>query len=73
MMKKSTNGSARPSLSPDSRLSAWRTDAGTRCEVTTAEVTTGSVAERTAPSRKASAQLELREEQLRGERQQRRA
>ena len=56
-MKKSTNGSASPSLSPDSRFSAWRTEAGTRCEVTTAEVTTGSVAERTAPSRKASAQL----------------
>ena len=57
MMKKRTNGRARPSLSPDSRLSAWRTDAGTRCEVTTAEVTTGSVAERTEPSRNASAQL----------------
>ena len=57
MMKKRTKGRARPSFRPDSRLSAWRTVAGTRCEVTTAEVTTGSVAESTAPSRKASAQL----------------
>ena len=56
--KKSTKGSARPSLSPDSRLSVWRTIAGTRWEVTTAEVTTGSVGESTAASRNASAQRE---------------
>jgi hypothetical protein len=35
----------------------WRTDGGTRREVTTEEVTTGSVGARIAPSRKASAQL----------------
>ena len=69
--KKRTKGSARPSLSPDSRLSVWRTDAGTRREVTTAEVTTGSVGERTAPSRKASAQLRSGKSALAGERQQR--
>ena len=54
--KKSTKGSARPSLSPDSRLSVWRSSSGTRWAVTTAEVTTGSVGVSTAPSRKASAQ-----------------
>ena len=56
-MKKRTNGRASPSLSPDSRLSACLTDAGTRCEVTTADVSTGSVADRIAPRRNASAQL----------------
>ncbi len=55
--KKRTNGSASPSLRPDSRLSVWRTSAGTSLEVTTDEVTTGSVAVSTAPSRNASAQV----------------
>src|SRR5215218_7781344 len=55
--KKRTKGSARPSLSPDSRFSVWRIAAGTRCAVTTVEVTTGSVGESTAPSRNASAQV----------------
>ena len=55
--KKRTKGSARPSLSPDSRLSVWRTAEGTSREATTAEVTTGSVGASTAPSRKASGQL----------------
>src|SRR3954447_4048862 len=57
MKKKSTNGSASPSLRPDSRFRACRTEAGTRCDVTTDEVTTGSVAANTEPSRKASGQL----------------
>ena len=55
--KKSTNGSASPSLRPDSRLSVWRTISGTRFELTTAEVTTGSVGARTAARRNASGQV----------------
>ena len=55
--KKSTNGSASPSLRPDSRFSVWRTIAGTRWAVTTVEVTTGSVGVSTAASRNASAQV----------------
>ena len=68
--KKSTNGSASPSLSPDSRLSVWRICAGTRCAVTTVEVTTGSVGESTAPSRNASAQLRSGNSSFAAERQQ---
>src|SRR4051794_29160030 len=46
----STAGSASPSLSPDSRLSEWRTIRGTRGLVTTEEESTGSVGESSAPS-----------------------
>src|SRR5919199_5947396 len=50
----STGGSARPSLSPDSRLSEWRIRRGTRGLVTTLEDSTGSVGDSSAPSRNAS-------------------
>ena len=52
----STAGSASPSLSPDSRLSEWRTSRGTRGLVTTEEESTGSVGESSAPSRHDSSQ-----------------
>ena len=52
----STAGSARPSLSPDSRFSEWRTMRGTRGFVTMLEVSTGSVGESRAPIRKDSVQ-----------------
>ena len=55
-MKASTGGSARPSLSPDSRFSEWRTNRGTRGFVTTLEESTGSVGDSSAPSRNASVQ-----------------
>ena len=50
----STAGSARPSLSPDSRFSEPRTIAGTRGLVTTFEDRTGSVGDSSAPTRNAS-------------------
>ena len=55
-MKASTAGSARPSLSPDSRLSEWRTSRGTRGFVTTEEESAGSVGESSAPRRQDSSQ-----------------
>src|SRR5215210_6003583 len=51
-----TAGSARPSLSPDSRLSECRTRRGTRGFVTTAELSTGSVGDSRAPTRNYSFQ-----------------
>ena len=60
-MKNSTNGSASPSLSPDSRLRVWRMRLGTSRDVTTDDVTTGSVGISTAASRKASAQPSAKE------------
>ena len=53
----STGGSARPSLSPDSRLSEWRMMRGTRGLVTTLEESTGSVGDSSAPTRNASVQV----------------
>ena len=44
-----TNGSARPSLTPDSTLSRCRSRAGTLSLPTSAEANTGSVGARTAP------------------------
>ena len=55
-VKASTAGSASPSLSPDSRLSEWRTSRGTRGLVTTEEESTGSVGDSSAPSRNDSSQ-----------------
>src|SRR4051812_49067683 len=52
----STAGSARPSFSPDSRFSEWRTMRGTRGLVTTLEDSTGSVGASNAPTRNASVQ-----------------
>src|SRR5579872_5868946 len=46
-----TAGRARPSFSPDSRFSEWRTSRGTRGLVTTLEDRTGSVGDSSAPSR----------------------
>ena len=53
-VKARTAGSARPSLSPDSRLSEWRMSRGTRGLLTTLEDSTGSVGDSSAPSRNAS-------------------
>src|SRR3954454_24223544 len=55
-VKARTAGSARPSLSPDSRLSEWRTILGTRGFVTTEEESTGSVGDSSAPSSADSSQ-----------------
>ena len=55
-MNASTAGSARPSFSPDSRLSEWRISRGTRGFVITAEESTGSVGESRAPTRNDSVQ-----------------
>ncbi len=52
----STAGSARPSLSPDSRFSEWRTRRGTRGLVTMLDVSTGSVGASSAPSSNDSVQ-----------------
>ena len=52
----STAGSARPSLSPDSRLSECRIIRGTRGLVTTVDESTGSVGDSSAPTRNDSVQ-----------------
>jgi len=49
--KISTNGSARPSLRPDSTLSSRRNLMGTSVRPTMAEANTGSVGDRIAPIR----------------------
>ena len=57
-MASSTNGSARPSLAPDSIESTWRVCSGTSCSagrpVTTLEARTGSVGQVAAPSSRAT-------------------
>jgi hypothetical protein len=54
--KISTNGSASPSLSPDSTFSRRRNRSGTSARPTIAAANTGSVGDRIAPTRNAVGQ-----------------
>ena len=54
----STGASASPSLSPDSRLSEWRMNRGTRGFVTTLEDSIGSVGDSSAPTQEGRGPVE---------------